>query len=863
MIGRQIAINLVGLISKFFIHPNLWIQEAATAFVVVVCENLTAADIHCFVYPHLSPFLRIQISSVSAMAILQSLRRPLQAEVLQQAMKWAARSVAQKDSTFWNSVDRLRDFSGDINLIQTSTSDSFRLITPVPNRGGKDKGLHYLRVPAMKSADDDARLSKLRELGMKVEDDWKLMILREYIWRSAQFKYNAARLLDEDLLRRTTIIPAATTVTFDQLGVQDRGTSSTKHNPAHDVQNLLRDTTLALDYDRTRKSLRKTTTSMQNHIGSPHSKMNPSIASNASPTAPSSLKLGSEVRSVPEILHSSAGIEEVQSQASSINGDAKSSMIRVGSSANLRGPGIKAAAAVSTTNMVVLGQVDHHCADNFSQPVPVPQDLALPSHTYGGTDKTVIQVLENVYRRRRQSTSGILVSNVAPIRPAAQLEMSSRPREWKGILVAHIHEHRAAINCVRVSQDHVFFLTASDDGSIRAWDASRLERNVANRSRTIYRGMVGSKVRHLCFLENSYCVAAASDQGSVQIIRIDCTTDLNNTAKFAGMQMIRDYQLDPGESAVQMEHFVQDDLSVLLIATNRSRIIALDVLTMTILYTLLNPARHGTPTSFCTDKDKNWLLLGTTRGILDLWDLRFKLRLKSIGMPEPVKVNSVRLHPNPGDGKWVCITTAANAEITVWDIETVICQEVYRPRGQSTIHPGNYRAWNVEDDKPEQVLARFTNEVSLSAVDDNGISPISTRTVTVGLGFASEDNSSDNSCLICASTDQKIRIWNIDKPESSTLLSGLDVGESMPGYQVTETGTPRIVTEMEPLTSEKLGAKSSKLQPSTPSRSAALAMQQSHLLSNHMDIILDVAYLQRPYNMVISVDRSGVLKVFA
>ena len=55
-----------------------------------------------------------------------------------------------------------------------------------------------------------------------------------------------------------------------------------------------------------------------------------------------------------------------------------------------------------------------------------------------------------------------------------------------GILAANLTEHRGAVNQLRVSPDHNFFVSASDDGSVKVWDTRRLERNVTNRARLTY-----------------------------------------------------------------------------------------------------------------------------------------------------------------------------------------------------------------------------------------------------------------------------------------------------------------------------------------------------------------------------------------
>lgn len=52
--------------------------------------------------------------------------------------------------------------------------------------------------------------------------------------------------------------------------------------------------------------------------------------------------------------------------------------------------------------------------------------------------------------------------------------------------MAHLHEHRAAVNRLVSIVDTTLFASSSADGCIKIWDASKMEgRNIANRSRYI------------------------------------------------------------------------------------------------------------------------------------------------------------------------------------------------------------------------------------------------------------------------------------------------------------------------------------------------------------------------------------------
>lgn len=97
------------------------------------------------------------------------------------------------------------------------------------------------------------------------------------------------------------------------------------------------------------------------------------------------------------------------------------------------------------------------------------------------------------------------------------LNVSSK---WKpeGNLVAHYTEHTAAINQLDISFDRLLFASCSDDGSVRIWDCSRLERNVTNRSRATY-SQQGGRIKCLTFIQDTHSIAAASDNGSIHVFR--------------------------------------------------------------------------------------------------------------------------------------------------------------------------------------------------------------------------------------------------------------------------------------------------------------------------------------------------------
>jgi phosphoinositide-3-kinase regulatory subunit 4 len=273
------------------------------------------------------------------------------------------------------------------------------------------------------------------------------------------------------------------------------------------------------------------------------------------------------------------------------------------------------------------------------------------------------------------------------------------------------------------------------------------------------------------------------------------------------------------------------------------------------------------------------------------------------------------IHPLKGRGRWVCVAGGSNngSEITVWDIDKVQCREVYRTAPTPSSHVKDnasahntkaqrntkfiadtswkyYEPWRVDDDRPEGMLARFAANSSPSGVvsnsgsentnsdgggDRNGI-----RALAVGVDVP--ENSQDGSkCgfLVSAGSDRKVRFWDVTHPDASMVISGLDIiadGSAVrPRYDTTHpTPSLTMTTEWMPTTgaSSAAGGKAaggSGKKPvagssgaTRPPRNTVISLQQQQLLKSHLDPILDVAILEAPYGMTVSVDRGGMIYVF-
>jgi phosphoinositide-3-kinase regulatory subunit 4 len=378
----------------------------------------------------------------------------------------------------------------------------------------------------------------------------------------------------------------------------------------------------------------------------------------------------------------------------------------------------------------------------------------------------------------------------------------------------------------------------------------------------------------MCFVENSHCFVSCASDGSINVVKVD-TVMTGGVLRYGKLRVLREHTLPEGEFATWCEHFRQESASMLVLSTNRSRIMGIDLRTMAIMYVLDNPVQHGTPTCFCIDRKRNWLCVGTSHGVVDLWDLRFKMRLKGWCVPGEGTIYRINIHPTKGRGKWVCISGGTGqGEVTVWDLEKTLCREIYRSTNSKDA-PKSYDAWDVDDDKLQRILGRFATslEPNDSPQTDRGV-----RAMAIGIGAAEDSREVRHAYMLTGGSDKKLRFWDIGRVDNSSIYSGLLSDESAPTYTTSNPvasltlNTERMHRELAPSAKARLGG-GSRGKPaagggsgggggSRPARSTVISLQQQRLLKTHLDCVMDVAVLEYPYTMSVSVDRSGVVFIF-
>jgi phosphoinositide-3-kinase, regulatory subunit 4 len=842
LLTKPTLYELVDLTGRFTVHPNIWIRESATEFLAMSTKYLSRAEVRSFVLPSIAPHLMMdRIVEFSELDLLDVLKKPVSRAVFDQAVTWASQTDR---GLFWKSLQQARSLAFG-SLTGRSSKDA------MPNSMSK----------VARNDEDEQWLSKLKNLGLKAEDEAKLLALREFIWRLSKMRSRDNSGMDGNLqtglisLKELGVHPQ--TIFFNDAPLRDPAApiDIELQNGPYTIADALLDASMTID-DSVSKRKRAALNTHKNRVQS----VGPG------PRPPNERRLSpNDIQAESSTNHE----EPFSSRRASRQGTSPLSLLD-------RRDSNKSIPEIGTTTTDAFGEVE----GPFGQP-PAAEDSPARDgltataqkahkHTYEGTDPNIQKMLDNMYLENFPRDILDFGPFVQPISRKRANQISAYPNTepWRpeGKLVATFGEHRGPINRIIASPDHLFFLTGGHDGAVRVWDSARLERNITNRSRQTHKHADGAHVVAVCFIENTHCFVSCATDGSVHVVKVDTIT-AGGVLRYGKLRLIREHNLPGDEFAVWCEHFRQESRSVLLLATNRSRILGIDLRTMTIMYVLENPVHHGTPTCFCVDRKKNWLCIGTSHGVVDLWDLRFRMRLRAFGVPGRGSIYRISIHPTKGRGKWVCISGGTGqGEVTVWDLEKVTCREIYRTGGGKDSNK-SYEVWDVDEDKPEGMLGRFgTNlENNEAANSDKGV-----RAMLVGIGSTAEESRDvRHAFILTGGSDKRLRFWDISRPENSCVYSGLLHDEPRPTYTTTNPLTGVAVnTERfpRPQPTAQNAAKGSKTSSASGSgrrpRSTVISQQQQQLLQSHLDSITDVALLEYPYTMSISADRSGVVFAF-
>lgn len=132
------------------------------------------------------------------------------------------------------------------------------------------------------------------------------------------------------------------------------------------------------------------------------------------------------------------------------------------------------------------------------------------------------------------------------------------------------------------------------------------------------------------------------------------------------------YRNSVGEGAIYtMNQFTTNTSTVLLYGTQSSKIHTLDIRNSYADTFVTLPSELGTITTIGVGNDQNWCAVGTSKGYISLWDIRYNIILKLWRHNDKMRINQVQpvvwREPRPNPVSW--IATGHN-ELDCFNLET-------------------------------------------------------------------------------------------------------------------------------------------------------------------------------------------------
>lgn len=258
-----------------------------------------------------------------------------------------------------------------------------------------------------------------------------------------------------------------------------------------------------------------------------------------------------------------------------------------------------------------------------------------------------------------------------------------RPR---GVLVAHLQEHRSAVNDISISMDQQFFVSASEDSTVKIWDCKKLEKDISFRSRLTY-SLGGSRAMCVAVLQGSTQIVVGASDGTMHLFSVDhISRGLGNVVEnYSGIADVKKSSFGEGAILSLLNYSADGSPSkMILYSTQNCGVHLWDTRTSSISWNTKVFPEEGYISSLVADPCGNWFVSGSSRGVLTLWDLRFCVPVNSWKYSLACPIENMCLFVPPS-GTPLSVATrplvyvaAGCNEASLWNAENGSCHQVYK-----------------------------------------------------------------------------------------------------------------------------------------------------------------------------------------
>lgn len=332
--------------------------------------------------------------------------------------------------------------------------------------------------------------------------------------------------------------------------------------------------------------------------------------------------------------------------------------------------------------------------------------------------------------------------------------------------------------------------------------------------------------------DNSRTVACASDKGGVQLFRVDQGqaiavpgTPSSTSSSDGGVSQLASY-------TNAIEH-------VLICATSGGTVRGTDLRARRETFRFQLDVELGFVTSMALGPENIWLVVGTSRGFLVLYDVRFSVVVRTWlhSSCQPIEALVVAGGANRAEDNYsrprVFVAAGENSQVGLFDVGEGSLSYVFRGFGHQQGSAEQYRLPSLEAVERMHATPRVVNPPRAS-----------TRTVVPLLAQGAGVKG-----IITSGDDRQVRYWDIDTTRASYTVAGLEPGFVRPAYSFALVGGSRVFTALD--------SASTATDPRLAARRGPVSASAAH-----NDAVTAAALMAWPRSLLLTASRDGVVKAW-
>lgn len=434
-------------------------------------------------------------------------------------------------------------------------------------------------------------------------------------------------------------------------------------------------------------------------------------------------------------------------------------------------------------------------------------------------------------------------------RPSSMPDTGWRPR---GVLVAHLQEHKSAVNDISISNDNCFFVSASNDSTVKIWDTRKLEKDISFRSRLTY-PLDGSRALCAAVLRGSAQIVVGASDGTIHTFSVDyISRGLGNVVeKYSNFADIKRREIGEGSILNLLNYSADGSPSqMVMYSTQNCGIHLWDTRVDSTTWTLRGVPEEGYVSSLVTGPCGNWFVSGSSRGFLTLWDLRFLVPVNSWKYSTgcPIEKMCLYIPPSntalPATGRPLVYVAAGFNEVSLWNAENGSCHQILRVATNEGNAEMSDLPWALarpssKSGSKQDMRRNMNPKYRVDELNDFSSRLLGIRSL---LPLPGGD-------LLTGGTDLRIRRWDHLSPDRSYCICGpsLKGAKNEEFYETKSSFGVQVVqeTNRRPQTTKEL-------------RTAAA----TDAAGCHRDSITSLASVKLNQRLLISSSRDGAIKVW-